>query len=94
MTDVIENIRRLTAEAIAKGHTYMILSVSGPKRRRRLRVPPKSIAVAVGLHGRWMGDIDQPDKSWRIVAVKVADATAWLKRRGVKLAAPTEGASP
>jgi hypothetical protein len=88
---LIEAIRRLTAEAIAKGHEFMILSLAGPrKRQRRKRVPNSLVTIAKGLYGRWMGDIDEPGKTGFVVDVAVDDAKAWLKRRGVAMTAPLD----
>lgn len=78
--ELLDTMRRLVSEALSKGHAHMVLAVSRPKARRPRRSP--NIAIARGLIGRWVGDLQ--DREGYIVDVLVSDAVAWLQRRGVR----------
>jgi hypothetical protein len=77
-------ISALVAEAIAKGHEYMMLVV---KERRPLgpRELPERVRIVPGLYGRPVnercGPETKPGRVDLVVEVSVADAQAWLRRR-------------
>jgi hypothetical protein len=87
VTDQIDTLRRLVAEAQAKGHSSMILSVSRPALKRRSPRARVHVQIARGLTGRWVGDL-QDGREGHIVDVSVADVLAWLKRRGITASQP------
>jgi hypothetical protein len=85
VSDAVTALHCLAAEARAKGHESMILSVSRPLKRPHKRPSKRRqeerVRIAPGLYGRWVGDIQEPGVDGHVVDVSVADVDAWLRRQ-------------